>query len=177
MREPGPPSVVYSNPWFSVVVVSVPVDGGELKYHYVEKPDSCLTISRVSGSGEYVMLLCHRPTFPGEWTLEFPQGGIEPGEEPVEAARRELMEETGYRAIEIGELGVLQEAAGFANSRVHVFAAEVTLVGEATPEPLELDNQLQVLTAFDVQTALAEGRVVDAATLAALALAESRKPI
>src|SRR5689334_15165515 len=113
MHEPGPPNTVYSNQWFSVVVVAIPVNGTELRYHYVEKPDSCLTIPRVAHSDRFVMLLCHRPTFPGDWTLEFPQGGIESGETAVEAARRELMEETGYRVHEIVRLGTIQEAAGF----------------------------------------------------------------
>lgn len=116
------------------------------------------------------MLRCMRLTFPGEWALEFPQGGLDAGESAEDAAERELVEETGHRVLSLRRLGVLQEAAGFVTSRVHVFSADVARVGAPRPEPLEAQNEVVELPAADVRSALVAGHIVDASSVAALGL-------
>lgn len=69
-------------------------DGREDVYEVKEEPQIvtvfCLTVDR-----QVVLVRQFRPG-PGEVLLEMPGGGIEPGENPAEAAARELLEETGY---------------------------------------------------------------------------------
>ncbi len=59
----------------------------------------------------------------GDWLVEVPAGRLEPNEDPWVAARRELEEETGYRAREWRLLGRFFAAPGFCSERMHLFAA------------------------------------------------------
>jgi 8-oxo-dGTP pyrophosphatase MutT (NUDIX family) len=59
-----------------------------------------------------------------ELSLEFPGGVIEPGESPGEAAERELLEETGYRAGRLTMLGEFSPNPAIMSNRVYFFIAE-----------------------------------------------------
>jgi ADP-ribose pyrophosphatase len=74
--------------------------------------------------------------------LEFPAGGLEPGEEPLFAAKRELREETGLEAARWTSLGHFFSSPGFANEILHVFLAEDLSGAEADPDD---DEDLQVV--------------------------------
>lgn len=55
--------------------------------------------------------------------IELPAGLLEPGEEPIECAARELEEELGYRARELVPLASFYSSVGFADERMHIFLA------------------------------------------------------
>jgi ADP-ribose pyrophosphatase len=59
----------------------------------------------------------------GETLLEFPAGTLEPGEAPLACARRELIEETGYRAEHWRPLGVTYPSPGYCDEQQHLFMA------------------------------------------------------
>lgn len=62
--------------------------------------------------------------------LELPAGTLDPGERPLETARRELAEETGLRGGDWRGLGVFWTSPGFLDERMHVFLAERLEAGE-----------------------------------------------
>jgi ADP-ribose diphosphatase len=76
----------------------------------------------VDASGHVLLVRQPRPAVGGA-ILELPAGLVEPGEAPIEAARRELEEETGYAARELEPLVSFYTSPGFTDELVHVFAA------------------------------------------------------
>lgn len=68
---------------------------------------------------------------------ELPAGKLEPGEEPLPAAMRELSEETGLEAETWTELGVLYATPGYCTEKLYLFLAEGLHQGEAHPDPNE----------------------------------------
>ncbi len=105
--------------------------------------------------------------------VELPAGTCEPGEEPLESARRELREECGLVGGEWRELAVFWTTPGFCRERMHLFAAERLTAGEAEPEE---DESLELVRwpLEEVSSHLAE--IEDAKTLAGLLLYLRTRP-
>jgi len=102
-----------------------------------------------------------------ERLLELPAGTAEPGEEPLETARRELKEECGLSGGDWRELAAFWTTPGFCRERMHLFAAEGVEHGEASPEP---DERLELVRwpISEIEARLHE--IEDAKTLAGLLL-------
>lgn len=72
-------------------------DGTIATFEMLKRPDTAVVIP-VTSEGKIIYLHQEQPGFPP--FVSFPSGRMEEGEQPIEAARRELMEETGYEAEE-----------------------------------------------------------------------------
>ena len=109
----------------------------------------------------------------GEELWEVPAGMIERGEPPHETARRELIEETGYRAGAVRFLWSMFTTPGFCSERIHLFVAENLTLGEAAPEA---DEQFEIRTwrVEDAWELVESDRLRDAKTQIALAWARAR---
>lgn len=99
--------------------------------------------------------------------LELPAGTIEPGEEPVEAAKRELAEEAGLHGGRWSKLGSFFTTPGFCDERMDVFLAERVERGVARPESDE-KFELVRLPVAELEQHLSE--LEDAKTIAGLLL-------
>jgi ADP-ribose pyrophosphatase len=64
---------------------------------------------------------------------ELPAGRLDAGEKPLEAARRELQEETGYKATDLEEAGRFWPSPGFVDEKMTIFLATGLTAGEAQP--------------------------------------------
>jgi ADP-ribose pyrophosphatase len=69
------------------------------------------------------------------WLLEFPAGTLEVGEPPLECAKRELIEETGYEAKTWISIGIQYPAPGFCDEVQHIFVAK-----DLSPKTAEKDE-------------------------------------
>jgi ADP-ribose pyrophosphatase len=104
---------------------------------------------------------------------EVPAGMIERGEPPLETAKRELIEETGYRAERWSALWTIFTTPGFCEERIHFFVAEGLSEGAAAPE----DDESFELRVWDVEEAwqlVVRDELRDAKTQIALAWARSQ---
>lgn len=99
--------------------------------------------------------------------VEVPAGKLDPGETPLATARRELLEETGYRAAEWALLTVLHPAIGFATEEMHVYLCRGL---QHAGQRLDEDEHLEILAvSFDwLLGELRAGRLSDAKTQVAV---------
>jgi ADP-ribose pyrophosphatase len=99
--------------------------------------------------------------------VEIPAGKLEPGEDPMEAAVRELEEETGYRAKNLKHLQSFSTSPGFAEEIVHLYFADDLEKGE-----VHLDDEefltCEAITLEQAWEYIREGRICDAKTLMAV---------
>lgn len=103
--------------------------------------------------------------------LELPAGKIDQGEHPLDTARRELKEETGYRAKNWCHLGTMHPCIGYSNERIEIFLAHgLSYVGSALDEGEFLE--VIELSLADALLAVRDGEITDAKTITALLWAE-----
>ncbi|HEV7967405.1 MAG TPA: NUDIX hydrolase [Candidatus Acidoferrales bacterium] len=100
----------------------------------------------------------------GEFLWELVAGRKEPNESPVAAARRELIEETGYRAKRLRKLMRVVPTPGFVNEWMWIFAAEGLADGEAHPEE---DEQItpKIFTVTQAERMIQRGTLRDAKSI------------
>src|SRR5438105_15861957 len=80
------------------------------------------------------VLLVKQFRLPAEKNLwELPAGRLDPGEKPLQAAKRELIEETGYRARKWSKLASFWVSPGYVQVRMTIYLATDLTAGEATP--------------------------------------------
>jgi ADP-ribose pyrophosphatase len=120
---------------------------------------------------EHVVLLRNHRWVVGETLWEVPAGTREPDESPVECARRELLEETGYMAARWRGLGFLYASPGVLDEKLHLFIAEGLTPGEARPEADEDLHSVTIRLDEAVRLCLA-GEIKDAKTITSLLLWE-----
>jgi 8-oxo-dGTP pyrophosphatase MutT (NUDIX family) len=100
-------------------------------------------------------------------TVEFPAGLAEPGEDPREAASRELAEETGYRAASLRPIGRVAANPAFMDNWCLTFCAEGLEPGAQSLDALERLEVLEV-PLEELQAGLGEGELVNSLTVVAL---------
>jgi len=99
--------------------------------------------------------------------LELPAGTAEAGEHPLTTAQRELREECGLQGGTWRELAAFWTTPGFCRERLHLFAAEGVVRGEAAPAE---DEELELVRWPLAEVAVRLGEIEDAKTLAGLLL-------
>jgi len=110
----------------------------------------------------------------GQYLIELPAGSRNPGEAPLAAAKRELIEETGYRARRWKMLIRYFASPGFLGEWMQIYLARDIREGTATPE---LDEQIEVLRMplSQAMKMIAEGKIHDGKTLIGLSLYDAAR--
>lgn len=102
--------------------------------------------------------------------LEIPAGKLDAGEDPLTCAKRELEEETGYKANEWTSLGAVATSPGFCNEIIHIFLAKDLEQGQTHWDADEY-VELEYFTLDELLKAIKAEEIKDGKTLAAITLA------
>jgi ADP-ribose diphosphatase len=147
--------------------VSTGPDGREVRRDMIFHPGAVVILPVVDS--DHICLLRNYRFVIGETLWELPAGTLEPGEELQHAARRELLEETGYTAAKWRSLGYLYASPGVLDEKLHLFVAEDLTPGPAQPEA---DEQLepQVIPWSRALAMALDGTIKDAKTITSILL-------
>ena len=108
-----------------------------------------------------------------EEMIEIPAGKLEEGEIPLPAAERELLEETGYRPLEMVYLGDMYPTVGYSKEIIHLYYCE-----KAQKEERHLDSDecidLFLLSLEEIEKMIADNTIKDSKTIAALYLYKTK---
>jgi ADP-ribose pyrophosphatase len=138
---------------------------GDHEREIVEHPGAVAVVA-VDDEG-YVTLVRQLREPARKRLLELPAGTAEPGEAPLETARRELQEECGLTGGEWRKAATFWTTPGFCRERMHMFVAEGVERGEAFPAA---DEELELVRWRVAEISERLGEVEDAKTLAGLLL-------
>jgi ADP-ribose pyrophosphatase len=165
--------VAFSNPWLEVVEKDVELDPprGRETFWSV-RTGEYVAVLAVTEDGRVPLVRQYRPAVEAE-VLELPSGGVEPGETPEAAMRRELLEETGCQADQLTCVGRFHTDSGRMETRQWAFFAPNVRVVREAPSG---DEQLELLFVHKdaIRGLIASGSFMMGTHLAVIAAAAAR---
>lgn len=163
---------VYENPWIHVREDDVTGPHGDGIYGVVRMQQPAVFVIALDEQERVCFVDLDRYTT-GR-SIEVPAGGSD-GEDPLTAAQRELLEETGVTASEWQSLGRMNALNGIADAPEYVFLARGLTVRDATSSQREEGiDAVRWVPFADALRLIADGEITDGETIAALAFAGIR---
>lgn len=142
-----------------------PRTGVEHDFYVIETQD-WVNIIPITADHRVVMIRQYRHGS-REVTLEIPGGLVDPGDTPENAAARELLEETGYQAEKVAEIGVSSPNPAIFNNRCYTFVARnVTKVRDSMPDQTE-DIEAVLIPLIDIPELIRRGKIDHAIVISA----------
>jgi 8-oxo-dGDP phosphatase len=158
--------VIYDSPWVRLGQVDVEPPEGERYWHHVARFRPAALLALVDDENRVLLAWRHR-FVPDTWGWEIPGGLIDDGEKPIDAARRELEEETGYRAGQVEHLLSYEPMPGAVDAPHAIFLGRDPRQVRDDPDVNEA-ARLEWHSLAAVPALLASGDVTNAATVIAL---------
>jgi len=161
---------VFKTPFFRLMEAEI--SGFGRPFHWIESPD-CVTVLAVTKDGKVPLVRQYRPAL-DRLSLELPSGHVDAADASREAAaRRELLEETGWLARELQFLGAVDPDTGRLRARIYCyFARDVVKAAAPQPDGEQIDNLECDLAELDQM--LRDGRMSHAQDMAVILLARLR---
>ena len=165
---------LFETPYFVLRSDRLRLPDGAIKdpYYVVERPDAAIVFP-LTREGEVVLVRQYRPPLE-RMELGLPAGLVEAGEKPEAAARRELLEETGYSGGEWELLGSVASSPSLKDNWAYLFLARgVEETSEPDPDEHELVEVVRV-SVEDLSGLIRSGEIVSSSGVAAVMLALER---
>jgi 8-oxo-dGTP pyrophosphatase MutT (NUDIX family) len=156
---------VYSSPWLDVKLADVELPDGRRFDHHLVRLRPAAGAFCVDDQQRVLLIWRHR-FIPDTWGWELPGGRIEAGEEPAEAAAREVLEETGWRPGPLTHLLDVRPSPGLTDGVHHIFRADgASHVGPPTDVEAERIEWVPIASALAL---IARGEIVSSSTMTGL---------
>jgi len=163
---------IYRGRIFNFVTEALTLPNGrDTEMAFIRHPGSTAVVPLLDDHTVVMELQYRHPA--GEYLLEIPAGTLASGESPLDCARRELKEETGFEAEEWVKLGKIHIIPAYSDEVIHVYVAK-----GLTPSKQNLDDdEIIEVVNYPLKQALQmvdEGRITDALTVLSLQMAWNR---
>lgn len=121
----------------------------------------------ITNDGKFILVKQFRYPLQKE-LIEFPAGKLDDNEDPLECAKRELEEETGFKSEEISYLGKIYTAPGYCTELLHIYLAKNLKEGNHNREEGEKEMQILKMSFDEVLELIKAEEIVDSKTISAL---------
>lgn len=125
---------IYEIGRFKIIKEEISKNGSLHPFSFVDMKEGICVIPKIDD--KYIVLREYRHAI-NSYVYGFVCGSVEIGENPKETVKKELIEEIGFEAIEIKELGYFYPSYGSTNEKIHLYVADVTKISEPKKEALE----------------------------------------
>ena len=148
---------------FSVSRLHVKLPDGREAIRDVVRHPGAVAIVALTDDGRICLVRQYRTAL-GRVTVEIPAGKLDPGEDPLHCANRELKEETGLVAEKMAYLTTIASSAGFSDELIHLYMATGLSFDKSDPDTDEFIN-VDLVELSELVDAVLDGRVEDAKTV------------
>ena len=151
---------------FQVNRVQLP-NGHEGEYGQIIFPNAALAVP-ITANNKVILLRQYRFAV-SRYLLEFPAGTLEIGETPINSIKREIQEETGFKAEKWDELGALVNAPGYSDEVIHLFLArDLSKLKNKIKGDLDEDIEVLLMEPKNLDNLISSGNeIMDAKTVTA----------
>jgi ADP-ribose pyrophosphatase len=164
-------TIVYRGKVFELIRENITLENGTTTdVEFIEHPGATAIVPFLSDH-RIVMLKQYRHALK-KYIWEIPAGTLDPQEDIISCAKRELIEETGYSANQWHRLGEITPVPGYSDERIHIFLAEEL---QPAAQNLDADEVIQVQEVYfrKALEMIGSGEIQDAKSIAGLFMASS----
>ena len=158
----------YTGKIINVDLVDIELPDGRIAKREVVRHGHAVGILARRPDGKFVFVKQYRKAAE-EALVEIIAGGLEKGEDPIEGAKRETAEETGYDVTSIKFLTTIICTPGYCEERIHLYFAELSAEPHAQDQDPDENVYPVVLSEQEVEDAIRKGEIFDSKTLSAWA--------
>lgn len=148
---------------FDVNRLNVELPDGRMAQRDVVRHPGAVAIVALTDDGRICLVRQYRTAL-GRVTVEIPAGKLDPGEDPLECANRELLEETGMRAERMAFLTTIATGVGFCDELIHMYMATGLSFAASDPDADEFIN-VDLVPLDELIDAVLDGRIEDCKTV------------
>lgn len=162
-ERPLTEDVAWTGRIFNVDRLRVQLPDGRAAIRDVVRHPGAVAVVALTEDGRICLVRQYRTAL-GRVTVEIPAGKLAPGEDPLECAGRELLEETGMSAEKIAFLTTIATSDGFTDELIHVYMATGLEFSRSDPDADEFIN-VDLVPLEELVDAVLDGRIEDAKTV------------
>ncbi len=163
MEKPLTEDVAWVGRIFNVNRLRVSLPNGKEALRDVVRHPGAVAIVALTDDGRICLVRQYRTSL-ARVTVEIPAGKLDPGEDPLTCAERELREETGMEADQMAFLTTIATSDGFTDELIHIYMATGLHFVESSPDADEFIN-VDLVPLAELIDAVLDGRIEDCKTV------------